>query len=142
MNVTRTSCSQFKKHQNKYVLAELPGFARDSRSIIIHTCVSGSFPTIQYVTPNPPPQCPSGSRGANFFSQLCPFTCRRICIRVPNLFTIGPAVLHLSNIFLICDPQAPSNVPWARGVNLLAYFYPLMNLYTCAKFGPDRASGL
>ena len=30
----------------------------------------------------------------------------------------------------------------ARGLICVAYVHSLMNLYTCAKFGPDRASGL
>ena len=91
-----------------------------------------------------PAQFLSGSRLAIFFSQLCPFTCRRICIyRVPNLFTIGPAVWHLSNIFEFVTPKPPSNVPWgSRGWFFVAYFHSLVNLYTCAKFGPDRSSGL
>ena len=59
---------------------------------------------------------PRGLEGLIFVSQLCPFTCRRICIRVPNLFTIGPAVWHLSNIFEFVTPKPPSNVPWgSRG---------------------------
>ena len=42
---------------------------------------------------------------------------RWMCIRVPNLFPIGPAVWRLSHIFEFVTPWPPPNAPWARVVN-------------------------
>ena len=35
-----------------------------------------------------------------------------------------------------------SNAPWGSRGYFFAYVNSLVNLYTCAKFGPDRYSGL
>ena len=112
-------------------LAELPGFARDSRSIIIHVLVAVS-PTIQYVTPNPPSTMPLGVSRGYFYSHLCPFTCRRICTLVPNLFTIGMSVLHLSNIFEFVTQNPNQMSLGAGGVNLFSIFpFPDESVYVC-----------
>ena len=75
---------------------------------------------------------PRGLEGLIFFSQLCPFTCRRICARVPNCFTFGPAVWHISNIFEFVTPK-PLQMPLgARGVNYFSLFpFPDESVYVC-----------
>ena len=68
--------------------------------------------------------------GLIVFSQQCPFKCSRICISELNLFTIGPAVWHLSNFFLICDTLTPARCPLGlEGLIVLAYVDSLVNLY-------------
>ena len=100
-------------------LAELPGFARDSCGIIIHVLVA-VFPQFNM------------SRGANFVSQLCPFTCRRNCIRVPNMFTIRPTVWHLSNMFEFVTPNRLQISLGARWVNYVSLFpFPDESVYVC-----------
>ena len=106
------------------------------------SCISGSFPTIRYVTPNPLHNAPFGSRRANCFGQLCSVTCRRICIRVPILFTIGPAVWHLSNIFEFVTPKPPSNVPWgSRGTFFSLCPFRDESVYVC-QIWSGSVSGL
>ena len=61
---------------------------------------------------------------------------------MPNLVVIGTAVWHLYHIFEFVTPDPLQMADGARGVNFLAYVNSLLNLYTCAKFGPDRSSGL
>ena len=61
---------------------------------------------------------------------------------VPNLFTIGTSVWHIFDSFEFAT-QTPLKCPLGiEGLLWLAYFHFLMNLYTCAKFGPDRSRGL
>ena len=71
------------------------------------------------------------SRGANFFSQLCPFTCRRICVcqmcsQSVQLFGIFP-------IFLNLWPPNPLRMSLgARVVNLFSPFpFPDESVYMC-----------
>ena len=60
----------------------------------------------------------------------------QICSRSVQLFGFIPTFWHLW-------PPDPLQIPLgARGFNVLAYAHSLVNLYTCAKFDPDRSSGL
>ena len=52
-----------------------------------------------------------------------------------QLFGIFPICLNIFEIPFKC----PSGL---EGLICLAYFHSLMNMYTCATFGPDRSSGL
>ena len=62
---------------------------------------------------------------------------------MPNLFPIGPAVWYLSHIFEFVTPLSPFKCPLGiERLICLAYVHSLMNLYMCAKCGPDRSSGL
>ena len=84
---------------------------------------------------------PLGYQGVNVELMSIP---RLIYLRVQNLVPIGPAVWHLSHIVLMCDLSNPLQMPLvAREVDfILADVHSQINLYSCAKCGPDRTSGL
>ena len=65
---------------------------------------------------------------------------RWICIRVLNFVPIGPVVGSFRRSINWWPPN-----PHARRVSrgyILAIVHSLMNMHTCAKFGPDRYSSL
>ena len=114
-------------------LAGLPGFVSDSRNNY-YTCISGSFPTIQYVNPNPPPlQCPSGYRWAIFLAisihmQTDLHTCAK-CVPKQS------SCLAYVHMFECVTPLTPFNCTLGlEGLILLASVHCLMNLYTYVKF--------
>ena len=92
------------------------------------------------MTLTPPPStnnAPRGLEGLIVFPPDMPFSCGRICIRVPHLFTIGPAIWHFSNIFEFVTPD-PLQMP----LGAWGLIVSLMNMYTCIKCYPDRSRGL
>ena len=78
---------------------------------------------------------PVGYRGVNFSLMSIPRIIY-VCIRVPNLGMIGTAIWHISHIFEFVT-LTPS-----LGLEGLILFSLCQYMYTCAKFGPDRSSGL
>ena len=59
------------------------------------------------------------------------------------MFTIGPAVWHLPNIFEFVTPKPPFKCPLGLEVLIcLANFHSVMHLYTCAKVALDRSRDL
>ena len=90
--------------------------------MIIHvfTCISGSFPTIQYVTPNPPPSTMTlGYRGAIFLASYVhshadgsAYVCQ-ICSQSVQLFGIFPI------FFEFVTPNTLQMSLGARGVNFV-----------------------
>ena len=43
----------------------------------------------------------------------------------------------------MCAPLTPSKCPLGlEELLILAYVHSVINVYTCAKYGPDRSSGL
>ena len=122
-------------------LAELPGFARDSRSIIIHVFVP-VFPQFNVWPLTPLLNAPRSLKGliclASYIHSHAdgsPYMCQ-IWSQSVQLFGIFPTFLNLW-------PSDPLQMPLgARGLIVLAYIHSLVNLYTCAKFGHDHSSGL
>ena len=64
-------------------------------------------------------------------SQLYPFTCTRICTRVPNLFPIGPAVWHPSHMFeCVTTSLCPSGI---KGLMFSSCPFPDEYAYVCQR---------
>ena len=92
--------------------------------------------------PLTPPQCLSRSRWANFLASYIhshadgsAYVCQ-ICSQSVKLFVVLPTFLNLWSLI-------PSKFPLGLDVLIyLAYVHALVNMYTCAKCGPDRSSGL
>ena len=97
-----------------------------------------AFPDL-WINDPPRPQCPSGINGLMFSSCLFPdeyaYMCQ-MCFRSVQLYGFFPTFLNL------WPPWPPPNAPWGSRDHLLAYVHSLIKLYTCAKFYPDRSSGL
>ena len=71
-----------------------------------------------------------------------PVFARNSCSIISHITCISGRFSTLLNCLPHTPPPPPHSQRGLEGLNCLAYVHSQMNQHTCAKFGPDRSSGL